>query len=447
MIKLSPAASAVIKNLTEAGYAAYAVGGAVRDAILGLPVSDFDVTTSATPTEVKQALSGYKIFDTGLKHGTVTARVSGENVEITTFRTDGDYLDARKPESVKFVTDVSVDLSRRDFTMNAVCYNPAEGILDPTGGVEDIRAGVIRAVGDPEKRFREDALRILRAVRFASVLGFKIEENTKKAMLKTKDLIGKLSKERVFSELKKTLLGDNVKEVLTEYREIFYCVIPELKPCYGFEQKSVYHLTDVFTHIVSAVAFAPKDIYVRLALLYHDIAKPLCFTVDAAGAGHFKGHAALGAKMAEKSLKNLKADNFTVQTVEKLVYNHDNYMLSSRADVLKMLDIEGLDFIRRLTELRRADLKAHFTANIGPREKIADGVLSIAETAVENGECYSLKTLAINGGDLVVMGFKGETIGKILNRVLNEVRAGSIKNDRAELLNEVKNYGRFRKQN
>lgn len=438
MINLSPAASAVIKNLTEAGYSAYAVGGAVRDAVSGLPVSDFDVTTSATPEEVKQALKGYKIFDTGLKHGTVTARVDGENVEITTFRTDGDYLNARRPESVKFVTDISEDLSRRDFTMNAVCYNPESGIFDPTGGIGDIRAGIIRAVGDPEKRFKEDALRILRAVRFASVLGFKIEENTKKAMFKTKDLIGKLSKERVFSELKKTLLGDNVKEVLIEYRQIFYCVIPELEPCFGFEQKSVYHATDVFTHIASAVAFAPKDICVRLALLYHDIAKPLCFTVDSDGAGHFKGHAALGAKIAENSLKSLKADNFTTKTVEKLVYNHDNYALCSRKDVLKMLDNEGLAFIRRLTELRRADLKAHFTKNIGGREKIAEDVLLIAETAVKNGECYSLKTLKINGGDLVAMGYKGAAVGKILNRVLNEVRAGNLKNDRAELLKEVK---------
>ena len=445
MIKLSPAASAAIKNLTKAGYAAYAVGGAVRDAILGVEVSDFDVTTSATPEQVKGALSEYKIYDTGLKHGTVTARIGGENVEITTFRTDGDYLNARRPESVKFVTDVSVDLCRRDFTMNAVCYNPETGVFDPTGGVKDIKAGVIRAVGDPEKRFNEDALRILRAVRFASVLGFKIEKNTETAMFKSKGLISKLSKERIFSELKKTLLGDNVKEVLTEYREIFYCVIPELKPCYGFDQKSVYHSTDVFTHIASAVALAPKDIYVRLALLYHDIAKPLCFTVDSSGAGHFKGHAALGAKIAAQSLKSLKADNFTVQTVEKLVYNHDNYMLSDRKDVLKMLDDEGLIFVRRLTELRRADLKAHYTDNVSEREEIAEKVLQIAETAVKNGECYSLKTLSINGGDLVKTGFGGEAVGKILNRVLNKVRAGDLKNDRSELLKEVESYGRFRK--
>lgn len=445
MINLSPAASAVIKKLTENGFEAYAVGGAVRDAILGVAVSDFDVTTSATPIEVKAVLSGYKIFDTGLKHGTVTARVLGENVEITTFRTDGDYLNARRPESVEFVTDIREDLSRRDFTMNAVCYNDETGVFDPTGGVDDIKHKTIRAVGDPEKRFREDALRILRAVRFASVLGFKIEETTKKAMFSCQNLIAKLSKERVFSELKKTLLGDSVQEVLTEYREIFYHVIPELKPCYGFDQKSVYHSTDVFTHIVSAVALAPKDIYVRLALLYHDIAKPLCFCVDEEGAGHFKGHAALGAKIAVSSLKSLKADNFTVGAVEKLVYHHDNYMLSTRKDVLKMLDEEGIAFMRRLTELRRADLKAHFTNNIGEREKIAEKVLNIAETAIKNGECYSLKTLKINGSDIIKLGYKGEAVGRILNRVLSEVRAGSLKNDRAALLKKAESYGRVGK--
>lgn len=442
MIKLSPAASAVIDKLTENGYEAYAVGGAVRDAILGADVSDFDVTTSATPHEVKIALKEFKIYDTGLQHGTVTVRVFDENVEVTTFRKDGNYLNSRRPESVKFVFDIRQDLSRRDFTINAICYNNKVGILDFYGGIQDIKGKVIRAVGDPEKRFREDALRILRAVRFAAVLGFKIEDKTKKAMYSCIDLIAKLSRERVFTELKKTLLGDFVKEVLIEYKEVFYKVIPELEPCFGFEQKSVYHSMDVFTHIVSAVSLAPKDIIVRLATLYHDIAKPSCFTMDERGAGHFKGHAALGSKTAVDSLKKLKADNLTVYTVGKLVYQHDNYVLNKRKDVLKLLDDEGLEFIRRLTEVRKADLKAHYTDKVSEREIIAENVLKIAESAVENGECYSLKTLKIKGDDVIKLGYKGDAVGKILNRILNQVRAGNLKNERSILLKEIDEYGR-----
>ena len=304
-MKLTKGSKEVIKKLNNANFKGYVVGGTCRDHILNRPVTDVDVTTNATPEQILEVFKEYKIYETGLKHGTVTVNVDGEMIEITTFRKDGDYLNNRRPVVVEFVDDLKEDLLRRDFTINAICYNEEEGFIDLFGGLEDCKNKIIRAVGNADDRFCEDALRILRALRFCSTLSFKIEEKTSKAIIKNRHLLNNISKERIYVELTKILLGDNVEQVLLEYKQVFFTLFPSLEKCDGFDQKSKFHAYDVFTHIVKSVALAEKDKNVRLALLFHDIEKPSCFSIDDNGVGHFYGHQEKSANLAREILNDL----------------------------------------------------------------------------------------------------------------------------------------------
>ena len=308
-----------IGRLEAAGYEAFAVGGCVRDSLLGNEPGDYDLTTAAKPEETKRVFQGEKIVETGIKHGTVTVILGETPLEITTFRVESEYRDNRRPERVEFTKSIEEDLARRDFTMNALAYSESRGIVDPFGGEADIKAGIIRAVGDPEKRFREDALRIMRALRFASALGFEIEPETEKALLENRALLLNVSAERLSEELLKLLCGQNVRRVLMKYTDVLGVILPELLPMKGFSQQNPHHVYDVLEHSAAAAEKVPPRPALRLGALLHDVGKPRCFTIDENGVGHFYGHAEISAQMAEEILGRLRLDSAAKKEVVSLV--------------------------------------------------------------------------------------------------------------------------------
>ena len=433
-------AKKLINLLIDNGYKAYAVGGCVRNSILGIDVNDVDITTSAMPWEVEAVLndSGINFFETGLKHGTITAVVNKENFEITTFRADGEYLDNRHPESVEFVRDLEDDLARRDFTVNALAYNENEGIIDIFGGVKDIENKIIRAVGDPVKRFNEDGLRIMRALRFASVLGFVIEENTKKAIFDCKELLHNIAWERLFSELVKLIMGDGAEQILLEYKEVIAVIIPEFKKCFDYPQNSKWHLYDVYTHIVKSVALAPKKDYIRLALLFHDIGKPECKTTDDKGQDHFKGHPEISANYAREILNRFKTSNEIKNKVVKLVELHDYHISIKHSNIKKWLRKLGDEFTLDFIDVKIADLKSH---NLELSQVEIDELIEIREETVKvinSGEPYRISDLVINGSDLVELGYSGREIQNELEKLINDVSGSPKCNNRDWLIKQAK---------
>ncbi|MBQ9229353.1 MAG: HD domain-containing protein [Eubacterium sp.] len=432
---LTSDAKRIIKLLLDNGYQAYAVGGCVRDNVLGVPVGDIDITTSARPEETEALLraNGIKYFETGLKHGTITAVVNREGYEITTFRSDGDYLDNRHPEEVIFVDDLRVDLSRRDFTMNALAYNDDEGFIDAFGGLEDIQNRLIRAVGDPERRFHEDALRIMRALRFASVLGFSVEERTKKALFTCKELLLNIAGERIFTELKKLLCGNYAEQVLMEYREILAVVIPELKPCFDFPQNSRWHIYDVYTHIVKTVVAAPKKDYLRFAALLHDVAKPQCKTTDSKG-DHFFYHPHESALIAGKALSRFHVSNEFRYRVVTLIDIHDMHITHRPSNIKKWLRILGEDLIYDFVDLRIADLSTHNPDLVGEEIQKLQLVKTLITKIINSGEPYRISDMPINGKDLIEIGFTGREIQEELEKLIKIVSGNPECNKKEKLL-------------
>ena len=438
-MKLTKGATLIIDKLIENGFEAYVVGGAVRDYYLGNFNSDVDITTSATPDEMIEVFKDFKTYPTGLKHGTVTINSLGEYIEVTTFRTEEGYSDCRRPDKVVFVKSILEDLKRRDFTVNAMAYNEVVGLVDPFLGLNDLKNKVIKAVGNPEERFKEDALRILRALRFSSKLNFEIDKDTELALYKTKHLLKKVSVERIYSELIKILMGDGVEKVLLKYKEIIFTIIPELKSSDNFLQQNKYHVYDVYTHIVKSISLAPKDKNARLALLLHDIGKPDCFSVDKEGVGHFYGHQKRSASIASNVLKRFKVDNITLKTVIDLVLLHDTKTELNRAEVKRFLNKYGVDFLNELIMVKNGDALAHNELYISSR---LDSIKKLQDTSIDiinSKECYTLKDLKINGNDLKNCGYSGEQIKIKLNEILNKVIELKIENNRDILLKEIKN--------
>lgn len=429
-------AKMLINCFIKSGFEAYAVGGCVRDSLLGRPFDDVDITTSATPCEIISVLEKCNIrhIETGLKHGTVTALVNKKPYEITAFRKDGDYKDSRHPESVEFVRNLKEDLLRRDFTVNAMAYNDESGIVDLFGGRQDLQNRIIRAVGDPNKRFKEDALRIMRALRFASVLDFEIEKETRDALLKNVNLLKNVSAERICAELLKMLCGKNVIRILRDYSSVISVVIPELRPSVGCAQNTPWHCCDVYEHIIRAVSYAPADPVLRLALLLHDIGKPYVKKTDLNGRDHFKTHAPVGAVIAGQVLKRLKASNKVYNRITALVRWHQSV---ADVDNIKLGDwfvLLNPSLTLDLLDVRVADLKAH-----NP-EKIAtelEKLLKIREKAVQmidKGTPWRVSDLKINGSDLKKIGCNGREIGKILDKLLLLAANEKIENIHSVLL-------------
>ncbi len=433
-MKLSKGSKEVLEKLNNNEFNGYVVGGACRDYILGKEIVDVDVTTNATPDQILNIFKDYKVYKTGLKHGTVTVNVEGELIEITTFRKDGDYLNNRKPNSVKFVDDLKEDVLRRDFTINAICYNEKEGFVDLFNGIDDLKNKIIRTVGNADDRFCEDALRILRALRFASTLSFNIEKSTAKAIIKNKDLLKNISKERIYSELVKILLGDNVEYVLLNFKQVFFTLFNDLEFCDNFDQKSKFHAYDVYTHIVKSVAYAEKDKVVRLALLFHDIKKPSCFSVDDNGVGHFYTHQEKSADKANEILNDLKVDNKTKSQVYFLIKYHDFFIEPTKKSIKIWLYKYGEQYVKNLMKVKIADAKAHSLNFIEKRLNQAITSLNLIDEILLNNECFSLKDLKIKGKDLIKKGYEGEKISNKLTSILYDVISEKVENDREVLL-------------
>lgn len=437
-ISLPSGVARALAMLEDAGYEAFIVGGCVRDALMGITPKDYDITTSALPEETKAVFRDYHVIETGIQHGTVTVMMNEMPLEITTYRTEGTYSDNRHPDSVSFTTSLREDVARRDFTMNAIAYSPARGLIDHFGGEADIRAGIIRCVGDPATRFREDALRMMRGIRFASVLGFRIEEGTAAAIHEHKDRIPTVSAERIQVELTKLLCGVNVKNVLMDWADVIGTVIPEILPMQGFDQKNPHHIYDVWEHTAVAVSETPPVTHFRLSALLHDVGKPATFFTDEKGIGHFYGHPAVSARMAEEILTRLKYDNVTRRRVVTLVREHDRIIEEKESAVKRALSRLTPEVFFNLLIIKRADTLAQ-SPDYRNRLETYDRISSIAQDILEKNECISVSTLAVNGNDLITLGMKpGKEIGDMLSHLLDRVIRGKLDNDREALLAYVK---------
>lgn len=437
---LSLGAKTIIDMLTSSGYEAYAVGGCVRDCLMGRSSDDIDITTSATPLEMEQIFNANSVryIETGIKHGTITVVSCGDTFEVTTYRTDGSYLDSRHPESVEFVRDLKEDLARRDFTINALAYNEGAGIVDEFGGQADIKNKIIRAVGNPDKRFKEDALRIMRALRFASVLDFDIESKTKKALLDNMELLKNVSRERIYNELSKLLMGSNVYNILVQYKEIFGVIIPELVPIFNIEQNTKWHIYDVWCHTAKSVECAPDDLALRYIMLLHDIGKAFAKQTDENGTDHFKGHQKISADYADVALKSLKVPNTIYDRAMAVIPIHDIHIGTEKKNVKKWLSRLGEQSLRDLIEVKRADKKAQNPALTGEELARLDVTEKLLNSIIIEGEPFTIKDLSINGNDLKALGYEGKQIGALLDKLLNEVINESIENTNEALIKYVK---------
>ncbi len=425
----------IVEKLTKKGFVCYAVGGCVRDVLLGKISNDVDLCTNAKPEEVKEVFNAdYRVIETGIKHGTVSVLVEGKLYEITTFRTEVGYSDFRHPDKIEFVSELKEDLSRRDFTVNAMACDVNGNVIDYFNGKEDLKNKIIRCVGDPNVRFKEDALRILRALRFASVLGFSIEEETAKAIINNKNLLLTVSAERIYTEFTKLLLGDNVESILEEFSPVIFTLFPEMQACYKFEQKSRYHKYDVYKHIINAVANAKKNVVIRYAMFFHDVGKPACFSIDDNGVGHFYNHQTESVKIAKTAFKRLKPDSKTYATVLTLIEYHDTMMRLTNSGIKKWLRILGVENFRLVLEVQKADAKAHADGVREVRLSQVEKATEILSEILHKHECYNLKALAVSGYDLSSLGYKGSEIGKCLEILLDKVICGDLQNDKIKLI-------------
>ena len=421
-----------IDLLENAGFAAYAVGGCVRDACLGLTPHDYDLCTSALPEQTEEVFRDYRLVLAGEKHGTVTVLTEGGPVEITTFRTEGVYRDNRHPDWVKFVPDIEGDLSRRDFTVNAMAYSPKRGFSDPFGGREDLKNHILRAVGDPEARFAEDSLRILRGVRFAARFGLTPVEKTMAAMLSQAHLMENLARERVFEELCKLLLAAKAADI-TRFAPILAAVIPELAPMIGFDQHSPHHAYDLITHTAHVLEGVPTTLPLRWAALLHDTGKVTTFTLDATGRGHFYGHARDSAAIADKILRRLKAPTALREEAVALIGRHMTRLQPDRKLLRRQVSKYGFPTVEAMLALQQADMGSKGTGEDDGSTVFAAVQQLLADLKAEDA-CLSLKDLAVNGTDLITLGFQGKEIGACLSALLEQVIEERLPNERSALL-------------
>lgn len=426
--KVSSQALRALERLRDAGYPAYLVGGCVRDLLRGVTPHDFDMTTAALPEEIKAVFSDMRVAETGIRHGTVTVLMDAVPLEITTFRTDGAYSDGRHPDSVRFTRTLEEDLRRRDFTVNAMALSPDAGVCDPFGGMEDLQNRIIRAVGDPEERFREDALRILRGARFAASLDFDVERSTADAMLRLAPLLEKVSAERISSEFVRLLCGEGVERILKDFRELIAFFIPEIRPCFDFDQKTPHHCFDVYTHTVKVVAATPPDPTLRLAAFFHDIGKPAAFTCKD-GRGHFRGHPEISAEIAETVMRRLRMEKKRIRDVCFLVREHDCLLKKTENASLRLLQRMPNALLDPLMHLMRADAvaKTDPAPSLARVEQLRDELWEI----IRNSPCLTVKDLAVGGKELLELGIPaGKQVGDTLDMLLELVIDGVLQNSK-----------------
>ena len=438
----------ILNRLTAAGFQAYAVGGCVRDSLLGTVPGDWDICTSALPEETEACFSDLRVVETGLKHGTVTVIFQGVPYEITTFRSDGNYLDHRRPQQVNFVRTLKEDLLRRDFTINAMAVGLDEEIQDPFGGRQDLTDGIIRCVGDPDTRFTEDALRILRGLRFASRLGFSIAPETAAAMERNKNLLSYVSGERIYKELTGILIGTYAQSVLEQYGGVLAAVLPEIQPSMGFLQRNPFHNRDVWQHTLEALGKSRPDPIVRWALLLHDLGKPDCFTLDDRGIGHFYGHPQRSMELAEQILDRFRGDKKTRDTICLLVRDHDREAPATIKNARRWIARYGRDNVRLLLEVKRCDCLAHVdTPKTRARYNNLMEMTRLIRECLETERCFSVRDLPVKGGDVMALGVPaGPQVGRILEGLLDDVLDGTCPPEREALLERLKQLINERKE-
>ena len=443
-INLPADVAVLLAMLRDAGYPAYAVGGCVRDALLGIEPHDWDICTSALPAQMQQVFRGLHTVETGLKHGTLAVVVNHVPYEITTFRVDGAYTDHRHPDTVSFVDNIAEDLSRRDFTVNAMAWSPNAGLVDLFGGRDDLAAGVIRCVGEPALRFDEDALRILRALRFASIYDFTIDPATDAAARKLAPSLAGVAGERIREELLKLLCGRGTGRILRAYPDILSEIIPEIRPMVGYDQQNHHHSYDLWEHTVRAVENMPPEADLRLAMLLHDTGKPLVRTTDEHGEGHYRGHQQASAEIAARAADTLRLDNATRDRVLLLVRYHDIPLRTESGEInldrsflLRKLNRFGETDLRDLIRIHRADRIATGYSSPEREDRRMKERLDALDALLAEKPCYTLKDLAVNGHDLQAAGLRGKEIGDTLQRLLEDVMDGRVENSRDALLRAV----------
>lgn len=427
----------VLNILEQAGFPSYVVGGCVRDALMGRTPNDWDICTAALPQQVKElcAQAGLATFDTGIQHGTVTVHANHEPFEVTTFRADGAYSDGRHPDEVRFLPSVEGDLLRRDFTVNAMAYSPLRGLVDVAGGQGDLRAGVLRCVGDPHARFAEDGLRILRALRFASTLGLRLEPATAAALHEDRALLAPVAMERVSAEFMKLICGPGAVDVLLEYSDVVGVFLPQVEPMFGFEQLNKYHVYDVWEHCVRSCGLIEPQPVLRLAALIHDIGKPGCFFTDEAGCGHFYGHPEAGEPLAREVCRHLRLPNAVTSEVCTLVLNHDRPLPLTHKAMRRRLAKLGEPLCRRLYQLVEADMRTHSQVGMAANLEHLAQSRALMEEVLQSMEVFSERDLAVDGRDLIGLGFEpGPRLGQVKSELFALVVDGALHNTRDELL-------------
>ncbi len=421
-MRLPQAVQICMERLEQAGFACYAVGGCVRDELLGLDPHDFDLCSAARPEELRRLFADFPLVLAGEKHGTVGVVLQGQVVEITTFRKETGYADCRHPDQVDFVEDIRQDLARRDFTVNAMAWSPKRGFADPFGGQGDLKNRRLRCVGDPQARFEEDALRILRGLRFSLRYGLSPEPETEAAMLRCAPLMDRLARERVFDELCR-LLPHATAAGLLRFAPVLCQVIPELEPTVGFDQKNPHHDTDLYTHLCRTVERVPAEPGLRWAALLHDVGKPDTFSLDEQSVGHFYGHAQRSAQMAEEILFRLKAPTELRQRVVFLIRHHMDTVIPERKLLRRWLSRYGYDALTELLSLQNGDF---------PRDQ--GEIYKIIQEIQEENACLSLRELAVNGRDLLALGYSGPAVGQALELLLEQVVDERLPNERTALI-------------
>lgn len=428
----------IFETLNRSGYECYMVGGCVRDFLLNRTPQDVDFTTNATPEQMKQCFKNFNVIETGIKHGTLTVMVNNIPFEITTYRIDGEYLNNRHPENVVFVSDIKSDLARRDFTINAIAYNTEIGFVDCFNGMQDLKNGIIRCVNEPAKRLQEDALRILRALRFSAVLGYEIEPETKKSCFKFAYLLKNISAERIVGELFKIIVQDDAYKIIFDYIDIWGVVIPELLKMKGFEQHNPHHVYDVLKHTCVALKGASKELIIRLAVLFHDIGKPDSFSLDEKGKGHFYGHATKSVDITKEIFNRLNIDNNTKNQVLMLIKYHDLDLQATEKYIRKLCyKLGDLQMVKKLVLVQRADNFGQAPLHNERIEKF-DKIDKIIEELEQKNLSFSLKDLAVNGVDMINIGLSGKDIGNSLKFLLDAVLNDNVKNFKQDLLNYLK---------
>lgn len=437
-IQLPPDVATIIHRLQEHGYDAYAVGGCIRDSILGREPNDWDITTSALPMQVKEIFD--KTIDTGIQHGTVTVLMHHVGYEVTTYRIDGIYEDARHPKEVTFTPDLTEDLKRRDFTINAMAYNDTEGLVDVFDGRGDLERGIVRAVGDAKQRFTEDALRMMRAVRFAAQLGYEIEEDTKEAIRQLAPNLKKISAERIQVELVKLVTSDHPEHMRLLYEtNITKVIMPQFDRMMETTQNNPHHCYNVGEHTIHAMQEIKNDKVLRLAMLFHDIGKPDCKTTGEDGIDHFHGHSVRSEEIAKEILRGLKFDNDTIHKVAKLTRHHDEKVIPQPKYVRRALNKVGEDIFVLLFDVKHADMMAQSQYMREEKQKELEELLEAYKQVKEKKQCFQMKDLAVTGADLIAIGMQqGPQLGVTLKKLLDEVVENPEKNQKDILLQMVK---------